>query len=150
MLFFFRASFNVPLWLLFMSQRCVSCPVLTVDAVWGLIPASVPLTTQDPSASCVSNKTTNTSGISYITRFLPPRLCSCYTQPYYLFYAWPLSVCVDVLQPCARQPVKTGEGAWMSTNAPVSADGKELVAKSVRFNLLYLHLSTETLQSGCF
>lgn len=72
MLFFPRASFNVPLWLLFMSQRCVSCPVLTVDAVWGLIPASVPLTTQDPSASCVSNKTTNTSGISYITRFLPP------------------------------------------------------------------------------
>lgn len=64
--------FTVPLRLPITFQRCVSCPVLTADAVWGLIPASAPLTTQAPSASCVSNKTTNTSGISYIRHARSP------------------------------------------------------------------------------
>lgn len=48
-------SFNNSLCLyLFLSELCVSCPVLTVVAVWAPILASVPLTTPAPSASFVS------------------------------------------------------------------------------------------------
>lgn len=38
------------------AQLYVSFPVLTVDAVWGPIPASVPLTITAHNAYCVSKK----------------------------------------------------------------------------------------------
>lgn len=55
----------IALAILFPSQLCVSSPALTAVAVWGPISASVRLITAAHSAFCVSNQTTNTSGISY-------------------------------------------------------------------------------------
>lgn len=49
---------------LFLPQPCVNYPVLMAVAVWGLIFASVRPITAALNAFCVSNKTTNTSGIS--------------------------------------------------------------------------------------
>lgn len=55
----------IALAILFPSQLCVSYPALTAVAVWGPVSASVRLITAAHSAFCVSNQTTNTSGISY-------------------------------------------------------------------------------------
>lgn len=59
-------NFSAPLTVLFPPQPYVNYPVLTAVAVWGLISASVRQITAAHSAFCVSNKTTNTSGIIYI------------------------------------------------------------------------------------
>lgn len=59
-------NFSAPLTILFPLQPYVNYPVLTAVAVWGLISASVRQITAAHSAFCVSNKTTNTSGIIYI------------------------------------------------------------------------------------